>query len=102
MKDKPSNPSPTHLIIKTLTQIFCHLIPEERPTGCGEPLLQTPNSELRVFEEMVKSKAEESPTSTIQTSKGKDWKRVSKIKRDLFARLIFFQPELDQEEEVIT
>jgi len=53
VKDEPSNPSPTHAITKTLTQNFCHLIPEERPTGCGEPLLQTPNSELRASEEMV-------------------------------------------------
>jgi len=58
-----------------LTQNFCHLILEERPTGCGEPLLQTHNSELRAFEKMVQSKIEESPTSTIQISKGEEKKR---------------------------
>ena len=71
VRDEPSNPSPTHPITETLAQNFCHLIPEERPTGCGQPWLQTPNSELRAFEEMVQSKIEESPMSTIQISKGK-------------------------------
>ena len=95
VKDEPSNPSPTHPITKTLTQNFYHLILEERPTGCGEPLFQTPNSELRAFEEMVQSKIEESPTSTIQTSKRKEKKIVSEFKRDLFAWLILFQPKLN-------
>jgi len=90
LQGEPSNPLPTHSKTKKLTQKFCHLIPEERPTGCDEPLLQTPNSELKAFEEMAQSKIEESPTSTIQTSKRKDLERVSKIKRDLFAWLILF------------
>ena len=73
-----------------------------KPTGCGEPLLEAPNYELGAFEEVVQSKSKKSPTYTIQTSKGKDWKRVSKVKADPFTWLILFQPELNQEEEVIT
>jgi len=99
VQDEPSNPSLTHPITKTLTQNLCHLIPEGRPSGCGEALLQTPNSELRAFEEMAQKKIDESPTSTIQISKGKEKKRVSKFKR---AWLILFQLKLKQEKEVIT
>ena len=70
VKDEPSSSSPTHPITKTLTQNFCHLIPEEKPIG-GEPLLEAPNYVLRAFEEVVQSKSKKSPTYTIQTSKGK-------------------------------
>jgi len=70
VKDGPSNPSPTHFKTKTLTQKFYHLIPGEKPTGCGEPIL------------------EESTSCTNQTSKGIVRKKVSKIKRDLFPSLI--------------
>jgi len=92
--NKPPNLSPTPPIPKALKQNFCHFI--------SEPFLAARNSELRTFEEMVQSMCEESPSSTIQTSKGKDLKRVSKIKRDLFAWQILFQPELKQEEELLT
>jgi len=53
VKDGPSNPSPTHSKTKTLTQKFWHLIPGEKPRGCGEPTLEAPNYELRAFEEVV-------------------------------------------------
>jgi len=42
----------------------------------------------------LKHKFCQTPTCLIQTSKGKGKQRVSKIKRDLFAWLILFQPEL--------
>ena len=64
-------------------------------------MLEAPNSELRAFEEVVQSKFEESPTYAIQTSKENKRKRVFKIERGLFAWLISFQPELNQEEEII-
>jgi len=67
-----------------------------------EPSLNAPKSELRVLKEVVQNKYEASPTYTIQTSMGNDRKKVSKIKRDLFAWLILFQPKLNQEDEVIT
>ena len=51
---------------------------------------------------MVQSTFEESPPCTNHTSKGNARTKVSKIKRDLFAWLILFQPELNQVEEVIT
>jgi len=51
---------------------------------------------------MVQIKIEESPMSTIQISKGKEKKRVSKFNRDLFAWLILFQLKLKQEKEVIS
>jgi len=60
---------------------------------CDEPSLNAPNFELRVLEEVVQGKFEGSPPSNIQTSKGNDWGKVSKIKRDLFTWLILFQPE---------
>jgi len=85
----PTPPSP-----KTLKSNFCQPI--------SEPLLNAPNSELRVLKEVVQRKIKESHTSTIQTSKGKGKKRVSKFKRDLFSWLILFQPEMKQEEEFFT
>jgi len=51
---------------------------------------------------MVQSKIEESPTFTIQISKGKEKKRVPKFKRDLLAWLILFYLKLEQQKEVIT
>ena len=102
MKDGPSNPSPTHSKTKTLTQKFCHLIQGEKLTGCGEPILETPNYELRAFEEVVQSMFEDSPSCTNQNSKVNARTKVSKIKRDLFAWLILFQAEINQVEEVIT
>ena len=88
------NPLPTHPLAQTLKQNFCHLIPEERRTGCDEPLLQTANSELIPFEEMVQSKIKQSLTPSIQINIRKEKKRVFKFRRDLFAWLILFQPEM--------
>ena len=68
----------------------------------GEPLLKGPNSELRAFDERIQSNSKESPPNNIQTSKGNNWKRDSKIKRDLFEWMILFQPELSQGWQVIT
>ena len=102
VKDKPANPLSTHPAAQTLIQNFCHLIYEEITTECEEPFLKALNSELRAFEEVVQSKCKESPTNTFRTSKGSKRKRVSKIKRDLFARLILFQQKLNQEWKVIT
>ena len=94
VKDEQSNLSPTPPISQTLNQNFCHFI--------LEPLLNAPNSELRAFEEVVQSNSNESPTCNTQISKGKEKKRVSKIKRDLFAWLILFQPKLSQVWKMIT
>ena len=102
MKDKPASPLSTHPAAQTLIQNFCHLIYEEITTECEEPFLKALNSELRAFEEVVQSKCKESRTNTLRTSKGNERKRVSKIKRDLFAWLIFFQPKLNQEWKVIS
>ena len=100
--DKPANPLCTHPAAQTLTQNFCHFIYEEITTVCEEPLLKALNSELRAFEEVVQSKCKESPTNTFRTSKGNKRKRVSRIKRDLFAWPILFRPKLNQEWKVIT
>ena len=62
VKDEPSNPSPTHPITKTLKQNFCQSI--------LEPLLQTPNSKLRAFGEMVQSTFEESPRTPFKSARG--------------------------------
>jgi len=94
VKDGPSNHSPTPPISQTLKQTLCQSIPE--------PLREALNSELRAYEEVVRSKSKKSPTYTIQISKGNVRTSVSKIKRDLFAWLILFQPELKQEDKVIT
>jgi len=91
---EPLNVSPTHPITKTLKSNFCHPI--------AEPLLNAPNSELRVLKEVVQSKTKKSPMSNIQISKGKVEERVSKFKRDLFSWLILFQPEMKQEEKFFT
>ena len=72
------------------------------PFTFGEPSLNTANSELRVLEEVVQEKFEGSPPSNTHISKGKEKKRVSKFRGDLFAWLILFQPKLKQEREVIT
>ena len=90
MKDEPASPLPTHPLAQTLTQNFCHLITKEIPTECGEPLLKAPNSELRAFKEVVQTKSKESPTNILQTYKGKEKKRASKIKRDLLACQVLF------------
>ena len=71
-------------LAKTLTQNFCQFI--------SEPLLKAPNSELRAFEEVVRSMFKESPKCNTQLSKGHEKKRVSKFKGDLFEWLILFQP----------
>jgi len=76
----------TFTIPKTLNPNFCQSI--------SEPFLKAPNLALRVFEEVVRSMSTPSPTSTIQISKGRKKKSVSRAKRDLFAWLILFQPEL--------
>ena len=80
-------------LAKTLTQNFCLFI--------SEPLLKAPNSELRAYKEVVQSTIKESPLYNTQISEGNARTRVFNIKRDLFACLILFQPELKQEEEVI-
>jgi len=67
----------------------------------GEPSLKAPNSELRAIGEVVQTKFEESPTYTIQISKGNEKRRVPMFKRDLFAWLILSQLKLNQEDEVI-
>jgi len=67
-----------------------------------EPSLNAPNSELRAIKPVVQTKPEGSPTNNIQTSKGNDWKRISKVKIDLSEWMILFQPELSQEDKVIT
>ena len=90
----PFNLSSTPPPPRTLKQNFCQFN--------LEPLLKAPNSELRAYEEVVRSKSKKSPTYTIQISKGNVRTSVSKIKRDLFAWLILFQPELKQEDKVIT
>ena len=68
----------------------------------GELTLEAPNSELRAFEEVVQSKSKDSPLISIEISKGNDWKKVYKIKRDLFVWMILFQPKLSQVWKVIT
>ena len=101
VKAAPASSLHTHPIAQTLIENISHLIHEEIPTGCVEPLLEAPNSKLRAFEEVVQSKSKESPTNTLQTSKGNERKRVYNIKRDLFAWLILFQLELNQVWKVI-
>ena len=90
VKGAPASPIKTHPITQTLRQNFCHLIPKEIQTECGEPLLKAPNSKLGAFEEVGQSKSKVSPTNILQTSKGKEKKRVYEIERDLFAWLILF------------
>ena len=94
VRDEPASPLPTRPLAKTLTQNFCQFI--------SEPLLKAPNSERRAYEEVVQSTFKESPLYNTQISKGNARTRVFNIKRDLFAWLILFQPELKQVEEVIT
>ena len=72
----------TFAIPQTLNPNFCQSI--------SEPFLKAPNLALRVFEEVVRSMSTPSPPSTIQISKGRKKKRVSRAKRDLFAWLILF------------
>ena len=79
-------------LAKTLTQNFCQFI--------SEPLLKAPNSKLRAYEEVVQSTFKVSPLYNTQIGKGNARTRVFNIKRDLFAWLILFQPELKQVEEV--
>ena len=73
VQDEPSNPSPnpspTHLKAKTPPQNFCQPI--------SEPLPKAPNSELRDFEEVVRSMLTKSPTFIIPNGMGKENKRVS-------------------------
>ena len=94
VRDEPASCLPTRPLAKTLTQNFCQFI--------SEPLLKAPNSELRAYKEVVQSMFKASPTITPLINKGKENKRVSKLKRDLFSRQILFQPEMKQVEEVIT
>ena len=68
----------------------------------SEALLKAPNFKLRAFKEKAQGKSIGSPPNHIQISKGNDWKRVSKIKRDLFAWMILFQAELIKVCKVIT
>ena len=94
VQGEPASPIHTRPLAQTLKPNLCQLIPER--------LLDSPNSELRAFEEVVQSKSEESPTNTFLISRGKENKRVSKFMRDLFSSLVLFQPKLKQEEEVTT
>ena len=71
VKDEPSNPSPTHPITKILTQNLCHLILEEKHTRCGEPLVQTPNSELKAFEKWFKAKLKSPLHPPFKSARGK-------------------------------
>ena len=82
VQDELASPLPTHPLAQTLKANLCQLILEQ--------LLEAPNSELRAFKEVVQTKSKESPTNILQTCKGKEKKRVSKIKRDLFAWLVLF------------
>ena len=88
VKVELASPLPTHPLAQTLTQNFCPFI--------LEPLPKAPNFELRAYEEVVQSMFKEPPLYNTQISKGNARTRVSKIKRDLFAWLILFQPELKQ------
>jgi len=81
---EPPTLSPTP---KALKQNFCQLI--------LEPLLKAPNFQLRAYKELVQSMCEQPPSCTIQISKGRANKNVSKFKRDLFTWMILFQPELN-------
>ena len=64
VQDEPSNPSPnpspTHPKAKTLPQNFCQSV--------SEPLPKAPNSELRDFEEVVRSMLTKSHTFIIPKS----------------------------------
>ena len=93
VKVELASPLPTHPLAQTLTQNFCPFI--------LEPLPKAPNFEVRAYEEVVQSMFKEPPLYNTQISKGNARTRVSKIKRDLFAWLILFQPELKEEAEVI-
>ena len=59
----------------------------------------------QVTEQALREKAEqEAQVKYLQSQLGKmmkEKKRVSTFKRDLFSWLILFQPELEEEEEVI-
>ena len=88
VKDELASPLPTHPLAQTHTQNFCPFI--------LEPLPKAPNFEVRAYEEVVQSMFKEPPLYNTQISKGNARTRVSKIKRDLFAWLILFQPELKQ------
>ena len=57
-----------------------------------EPSLPTPNHALRVRRNVVLDIFKESLTSHTQISKGYEEKRASKVKKDLVAWLILFQP----------
>jgi len=76
----------TFAIPQTVNQNFSQSI--------SELLLKARNLALGVIEEVVRSMSTQSPLSTIQIRKGRKRQRVSKIKSDLFAWLILFQPEL--------
>jgi len=56
----------------------------------SELFLKAPNSTLRAFQELVQNKSKKSLMSSFKINKGKDQKKVSKIRRDLFAWLIVF------------
>jgi len=60
----------------------------------SEPLLKASNFENRTFKEWVQAKSKGSPPNQIQVRMNDEWKRISKVKRDLFEWLILFQPEL--------
>ena len=81
---EPSTFFPTPPPPKALKQTFCQFT--------SKPLLTAPNLELRVSEQVVQDMFKESPKSNIQISKGQEEKRASKIKGELFAWLILFQP----------
>jgi len=68
----------------------------------SEPLLKTPNSELKASEERVQRKSKEYTPNHIQISKGNEWNGVSKNMRDLFTWMILFQPELIKARKIIT
>ena len=49
-----------------------------------EPLPKVPNFEIKAFKEWVQDKSEGSPPNQILISKGNEWKRAYKTKKDLF------------------
>jgi len=57
-------------------------------------LPKVPSSEIRTFKGRNLDASKGIPPNQIQINMGNEWKRVSKVKRDLFKWLILFQPEM--------
>jgi len=51
------------------------------------------NFKIRVFKEWVQDKSKGSHPNQIQISKGNEWERAYKTKKDLFRWLVLFQPD---------